>query len=133
MFSVSNLHQIFPVYNLSFENHSQMQYQNKSVLQNSFWEKIRINTFFSLQQQEEKAEKYTILAQLLHSNSITLRKIKVFAQEAQQQEAEIIHEPEEVSKIETTDEELEGFQIVKAILRRKVDQILSQLIIVENQ
>ncbi|WP_394747095.1 type I restriction endonuclease [Spongiimicrobium salis] len=39
--------------------------------------------------------------------------------EAEQQQDEIV-EPEEVSKIVTTEEELEGFRIVVAILRRKL-------------
>ncbi len=39
--------------------------------------------------------------------------------EAEQQQEEV-QEPEEVSKIETTEEELEGFRIVVAILRRKL-------------
>ncbi|MFS4469579.1 type I restriction endonuclease [Maribacter sp. 2210JD10-5] len=39
--------------------------------------------------------------------------------EAEQQQEEV-QEPEEVSKIETTEEELEGFRIVVAILRRKI-------------
>ena len=45
--------------------------------------------------------------------------------EAKQQQEEV-QEPEEVSKIETTEEELEGFRIVVAILRRKlpVDRII---------
>lgn len=36
------------------------------------------------------------------------------------QQLEEVQEPEEVSKIETTEEELEGFRIVVAILRRKL-------------
>ncbi|MEO9512139.1 MAG: type I restriction endonuclease [Flavobacteriaceae bacterium] len=39
--------------------------------------------------------------------------------EAEQQQEEV-QEPEEVSKIETTEEELEGFRIVVAILRKKL-------------
>lgn len=56
----------------------------------------------------------------LISESVNNRLQSALDKESEQSEEEEIH-PEEESKIITTEEELEGFEILKAILRRKVD------------
>ncbi len=53
------------------------------------------------------------------SDKVNDRLNSALNKEAEQQQEEV-QEPEEISKIETTEEELEGFRIVVAILRRKL-------------
>ena len=53
------------------------------------------------------------------SDKVNDRLNSALNKEAEQQQEEA-QEPEEVNKIETTEEELEGFRIIVAILRRKL-------------
>lgn len=85
--------------------------------------KLFANTVYPGRLTERVMEEFTDLVAKAFNQTISEkvndRLNAALNKEAEQQQEEII-EPEEVSKINTTEEELEGFRIVVAILRRKL-------------
>ncbi|MBG6129406.1 hypothetical protein IWQ47_001291 [Aquimarina sp. EL_43] len=95
-------------------------------LQTPSYDFIRLfaNRVYSGRLTERVMEEFTELVQKAFNQTISERVSdrlnSALSQEVEKQQEEVLEHEEEVSKIITTEEELEGYRIVKAILRRKI-------------
>ncbi|WP_299180723.1 type I restriction endonuclease [uncultured Aquimarina sp.] len=98
-----------------------------SELQESSYDFVRLfaNQVYSGRLTERVMEEFTELVHIAFNQTISEkvndRLNSALNKEAEKQHEEVFENEEEVSKIVTTEEELEGFRIVIAILRRKID------------
>lgn len=86
--------------------------------------KLLTNKVYSGRQTEKIVEEFTELIKVAFSQTVSEkvndRLNSALNKEAEKQQQEIIEVEEDESKVITTEEELEGFRIVVAILRRKL-------------